>query len=86
MATATVETADPDYGGKSYPTAQVIYNYAVDGTTLEGKSTKPFVRYESARQYTAHFPKGRKIAVRVKPDEPSKSTILSKDQESPKLK
>ena len=53
MATAAVEIADPDYGGTSYPTAQVIYSYVVDGTTFEGRSRKPFIRYKSEGIYGA---------------------------------
>jgi hypothetical protein len=86
MATAAVEIADPDYGGTSYPTAQVIYSYVIDGTTFEGRSRKPFIRYKSAGEYTAHFPQGSRITIRVKPDHPSISTILSQDQEALKLK
>jgi hypothetical protein len=86
MATAAVEIADPDYGGTSYPTAQVIYSYVVDGTTFEGRSRKPFIRYKSAGEYTAHFPQGSKITIRVRPDHPSISTILSQDQEALKLR
>jgi hypothetical protein len=75
-ATADVEIADPDYGGTVYPTAQVIYSYVLDGTTFEGRSRKPFIRYKSAREYTAHFPRESRITIRVKPDHPSISTIL----------
>jgi hypothetical protein len=86
MAAAAVEIAEPDYGGTSYPTAQVIYSYVVDGTTFEGKSRKPFIRYKSAGEYTGHFPQRSRITIRVKPDYPSISTVLSQDQEALKLK
>jgi hypothetical protein len=86
MTTAAVEIADPDYGGTSYPTAQVIYNYVVDGATFEGRSRKPFIRYKSAKEYTGHFPNGSRVMIRVKPNQPSISTILSQDQEALKLK
>jgi hypothetical protein len=64
----------------------VIYSYEIDGTTFEGRSRKPFIWYKSAERYTAYFLPGSRITIRVKPDNPSISTILSEDQDALKLK
>jgi hypothetical protein len=79
---AVVKVADPLFGGRSYPTAQITYTYKVGEQSFKGRNEKPFVSLKSAESYAAHFPPGSPIQIRLNPVNPIISVIRNNDQPS----
>jgi hypothetical protein len=69
------------YGGTK---VEVVYSYRVQDELYTGMHTEPC--FGSASEYMQRFPRGRRVAVRVKPGEPDVSVILDDDQEDGILK
>jgi hypothetical protein len=66
--------------------AEVIYSFSHHGQYLSGKHQKPFLSYDSAKQYVAGFPKDTRITVRVNPGNPKISIVRDEDQDQTALR
>jgi hypothetical protein len=63
-----------------------IYSFSHHGQYFSGTHQKPFLSYDSAKQYVAGFPKDTRITVRVNPRDPKTSIVRDEDQDQPAMK
>lgn len=64
----------------SYPLAEVLYKYTVDGNCYSGIHKRAFWFESAAKNYAEEFPPAINLVVRYKPGEPIRSVVHYWDQ------
>src|SRR5262249_37688934 len=68
-------------GGLGCPTTELVYTYSMQGHIFGGIDEKPFLSDDSAAAYVLRFAPGRRLVVRVRPEEPDVSVLRERDQD-----
>ena len=82
-ATVLSSSATNDFGG---PVAEVIYSFRHEGKLMSGTHHKPFLSYESAKEYAVKFSKDMRFTLRVNPEVPITSVVREEDQDKTAMK
>jgi len=70
--------AEPGYWGCA--TGEIIYTYRYDGELYADIFERPFLLFDSAKEFAARFAAGDVIIVRIKPGKPDVSVARDGDQ------
>ena len=80
VAKGTVTRSDCPKAMYGCDVAEVYYTYRVDSELYTGINEKPFISPSSGEDYVSRFVPGTEFDVRVKPEDPSVSTVREEDQ------